>query len=419
MIAAVLAVPVFLFFSKNLAAQSADFNTAKSLEIQYNILKELSNGFVDSVNVEKLVNTGIDAMLGSLDPYTEYIPEEDEQNLALLTTATYGGIGALIKKLDTTGVIISQPYAGSPAVKYGLEPGDVILKINGVQLPEENVKKNIFYQEVSSAQLPYGGSLLSALYLSDETAIYYYQYLEQLQPSFIRGYPYTLYRLAKYAQKYGWQFSFRLKGIQLTSEMIFDYQIEAIEKVFQTKVYMQYGHAEACVFAYTRDEDRKYYCSPLYGHVEVLDKNGKHVKSGEVGEAVVTSYSNYAMPFIRYRTGDMVEYGGNTGGVVILNKVIGRAQNVIYDKHGEDISLVCFVTKGAYHHILKWRVIQKEYGKVIIKIVKGTDYTKEDEEEFREIYQRQGGIEVEFQYVNDIEPSKNGKAVLLEQYLER
>ena len=131
MIAAVLAVPVFLFFPKNLAAQSADFNTAKSLEIQYNILKELSNGFVDSVNVEKLVNTGIDAMLGSLDPYTEYIPEEDEQNLALLTTATYGGIGALIKKLDTTGVIISQPYAGSPAVKYGLEPGDVILKING------------------------------------------------------------------------------------------------------------------------------------------------------------------------------------------------------------------------------------------------------------------------------------------------
>lgn len=301
----------------------------------------------------------------------------------------------------------------------GYQEGDRILKINGVQLPEENVKKNIFYQEVSSAQLPYGGSLLSALYLSDETAIYYYQYLEQLQPSFIRGYPYTLYRLAKYAQKYGWQFSFRLKGIQLTSEMIFDYQIEAIEKVFQTKVYMQYGHAEACVFAYTRDEDRKYYCSPLYGHVEVLDKNGKHVKSGEVGEAVVTSYSNYAMPFIRYRTGDMVEYGGNTGGVVILNKVIGRAQNVIYDKHGEDISLVCFVTKGAYHHILKWRVIQKEYGKVIIKIVKGTDYTKEDEEEFREIYQRQGGIEVEFQYVNDIEPSKNGKAVLLEQYLER
>ncbi len=120
-----------LFSPVSLAAQSADFNMARSLEIQNNILKELVNGFVDSVSVEKLVNTGINAMLGSLDPYTEYIPEEDEQNIELLTTATYGGIGAIIKKLDTTGVIISQPYIGSPAVKYGLEPGDVILEIDG------------------------------------------------------------------------------------------------------------------------------------------------------------------------------------------------------------------------------------------------------------------------------------------------
>ncbi len=120
-----------LFSPVSLTAQSADFNMARSLEIQNNILKELVNGFVDSVSVEKLVNTGINAMLGSLDPYTEYIPEEDEQNIELLTTATYGGIGAIIKKLDTTGVIISQPYIGSPAVKYGLEPGDVILEIDG------------------------------------------------------------------------------------------------------------------------------------------------------------------------------------------------------------------------------------------------------------------------------------------------
>lgn len=127
-----------LLFSNNLAAQSKDFRAAKTLEIQYNILNELSNGFVDSVNIEKLLNIGIEAMLASLDPYTEYIPEEDEQNLKMLTTATYGGIGAVIKKPDTTGVIISQPYAGSPAVKYGLEPGDMILKINGEDVKELN-----------------------------------------------------------------------------------------------------------------------------------------------------------------------------------------------------------------------------------------------------------------------------------------
>lgn len=130
-----------LLLPVSITAQSADFNMARSLEIQNNILKELVNGFVDSVSVEKLVNTGITAMLGSLDPYTEYIPEEDEKNIELLTTATYGGIGAIIKKLDTTGVIISQPYLGSPAVKYGLEPGDVILEIDGEDVMPLNAEE--------------------------------------------------------------------------------------------------------------------------------------------------------------------------------------------------------------------------------------------------------------------------------------
>lgn len=119
-------------FAMNIAgAQSRNFTVGKSLEIQSNILKELSAFFVDTVNIEKLTVTGVNAMLGSLDPYTEYIPEEAEQDLEMMTTATYGGIGSVIKKIDSVGVLITQPYEGSPAVKHGLEPGDVILKING------------------------------------------------------------------------------------------------------------------------------------------------------------------------------------------------------------------------------------------------------------------------------------------------
>lgn len=124
-----LALTILATISLN--AQSKDFKTAKNLEIQYNILRELSNKFVDTIDTQKLIETGINAMLESLDPYTEYIPEEDDETLEMLTTATYGGIGSIIKKVDSIGVIISQPYLGSPAVKYGLEPGDVILKING------------------------------------------------------------------------------------------------------------------------------------------------------------------------------------------------------------------------------------------------------------------------------------------------
>ena len=125
-----------LLFAPSFAnAQSEDFKTGKTLEIQYNILKELKHKYVDTIDAEKLLNVGIAAMLESLDPYTEYLPEDDNEDIyEMIRSASYGGIGSLIKKVDTLGVVISQPYLGSPAVKYGLEPGDVILEINGASV---------------------------------------------------------------------------------------------------------------------------------------------------------------------------------------------------------------------------------------------------------------------------------------------
>lgn len=113
------------------AAQSDDYKITKNLEIQYNILRALSAGFVDSINFDRTLRTGIDAMLESLDPYTEYVPSEESEAIDVLTTSSYGGIGAMIRKVDSLGVIIVQPYALSPAVTYGLEVGDVILTIDG------------------------------------------------------------------------------------------------------------------------------------------------------------------------------------------------------------------------------------------------------------------------------------------------
>ena len=115
----------------NLSAQSAAFKTGKAMEVQYNILRELNAAFVDTVDIEKLTTIGINAMLHSLDPYTEYIPDENEEDLEMMRTASYGGIGAVIRKIDSVGVLISQPYLGSPAVKFGLEAGDIIEEIDG------------------------------------------------------------------------------------------------------------------------------------------------------------------------------------------------------------------------------------------------------------------------------------------------
>ncbi len=115
-------------------AQSKNFRLMQGLEVQYNILQALATSYVDTVDFGKTINIGIEAMLASLDPYTEYLPEEDNEAIDIMTTATYGGVGAVIRKIDSLGVMIMQPSAGSPAVKSGLEPGDLILEIDGVDV---------------------------------------------------------------------------------------------------------------------------------------------------------------------------------------------------------------------------------------------------------------------------------------------
>ena len=111
-------------------AQSRNFKLTQGLEIQYNILRTLATEYVDTVDFAKLINYGVDAMLQSIDPYTEYVPEEDSESIEMMTTASYGGIGATVRK-DSLGVMIMQTYEGSPAIRYNIEPGDIIMKIDG------------------------------------------------------------------------------------------------------------------------------------------------------------------------------------------------------------------------------------------------------------------------------------------------
>ena len=113
-------------------AQSPRFKLGKWTEIQTAILQELNRSYVDSLPVDRIERRGVDAMLADLDPYTVYIPEEENEDLQMMIHKSYGGIGAVIYKPDLQGnVIINEPYADSPAQKYGLVCGDEIMAIDG------------------------------------------------------------------------------------------------------------------------------------------------------------------------------------------------------------------------------------------------------------------------------------------------
>lgn len=120
--------------------QSPNFKTSKSLEIFFSFFRDLNILYVDSTDPEELMQTGIDAMLQSLDPYSEFISEENRDDLEFQTTGEYGGMGALVQ--ETEGFpMVAEIYEGSPAHKAGLFVGDKIVSINGINVKGIKVDK--------------------------------------------------------------------------------------------------------------------------------------------------------------------------------------------------------------------------------------------------------------------------------------
>ena len=128
---------LFYIFTWCLALHAQDdrtFSVLKNLDVFHNIYRNLDAFYVDTLDADKVIKVGIDAMLHSLDPYTEYYPEEDQSELKMLTQAKYGGIGSVIRMMKDSTVIIAEPYEGMPAAEVGLQVGDVLLKVDDKDL---------------------------------------------------------------------------------------------------------------------------------------------------------------------------------------------------------------------------------------------------------------------------------------------
>ena len=121
---------LFLAFSTFVQAQDKGFEISKNLEIFANVYKNVHLNYVDDVDPGKLMKTAIDAMLSSLDPYTNFYAESDMEDVKLQLLGEYGGVGALIHQQDGK-IYVAEPYEGLPADKAGLKAGDRILEVNG------------------------------------------------------------------------------------------------------------------------------------------------------------------------------------------------------------------------------------------------------------------------------------------------
>ena len=129
-----------------------NFQISKNLDIFNSIFKELDMFYVDTVNAEKMIQTGVEGMLSLTDPYTEYYPEEEVSSLKEMTTGKYGGIGAAIHYYEAKDrIAVVEPTEGMPAAEAGVKAGDIILSVGGKEMVRGDMKPQEFSSKVSEA----------------------------------------------------------------------------------------------------------------------------------------------------------------------------------------------------------------------------------------------------------------------------
>jgi len=294
----------------------------------------------------------------------------------------------------------------------GYEKGDKIFAFDGSSVPKRFLNKNIYWVNPSNEDLPFGRLCYSSLYLNENTIKYYINHFLKSKPCILRGYPSFINDIAEYILANNIDINFIVKGVQLTAENIFDWQVENIKKAFKTKVFFQYGHSEMSAFGFTKDETYEYFCSPFYGLTEVINDKQQRVNKGEIGEIIATSFYNEALPFIRYRTGDWALFDGIENGFVKLKRIEGRTQDFIYKKNREKVSITAIVFGQhyrAFRNIKKWQIHQSKLGEITINIVKGENFSEDDELEIINKFKNIGNFDARLNFVDGIGLTRGGK----------
>lgn len=148
------------------AAQDSDhnFKVAKNMDVMNAVYKQLDMMYVDTLDADEVLGNGIKRILNSLDPYTEYYPEQEQKQLKSLLTGKFAGIGAIIRKdLKLNRVVITEPYEGMPAAEAGLRMGDVIVAVDGIDMTQRD------QQVVSNHLLGDPGTSVEVKYLRPST----------------------------------------------------------------------------------------------------------------------------------------------------------------------------------------------------------------------------------------------------------
>lgn len=228
----------------------------------------------------------------------------------------------------------------------------------------------------------------------------YCRAIEKYKPEFLYGYPSSIFQLCKYIESRKLRHQF--KAVLLVSETLTDEMRVFIERVLQTRTYIFYGHTERAAMAAPCEASNSYHVVPSYGYIEILDNHDDQIQDESIGEIVVTGFTNFAMPLLRYRTADLAQWDTEPHCACHrvgprVKRISGRTADFFYTRSG-CLQNVNSYTYSSYHkyRVLQFQFRQFEFGKVDMYIVVDQGHTEEDLAGLRQLMEKESEGQVDF-----------------------
>ena len=260
--------------------------------------------------------------------------------------------------------------------------------------------------------------------MTDENMEIYCKAIEKYKPEFVHGYPSATILLCQYINKRGF-LNHQFKGVLPSSEGMSLDEVNFVKDTLKCPVLSFYGHTERLVMAGQCKESESYHVEPLYGYCELIDQNGDVIhEKGITGEIVATGFCNTAMPLIRYKTGDLAQWGEECQKCgkhyKVLEKLEGRTTEYLVGMDNTKIPLTSFSYSFYQQHLKAFQFYQEEIGKVTVRCIFENNVTDEDKEYVLNSLTQDSKNKIEFKLESWKELSRktSGKRELIIQKLK-
>ncbi|MDI6452382.1 phenylacetate--CoA ligase family protein [Peloplasma aerotolerans] len=309
-------------------------------------------------------------------------------------------------------------------LRFGYNKKEKTFILRGKLLNGISEKKNKYVTINKMKKQMFG----SSYHLNSKNIQFYIKALFDYKPKTIIAYPSSLTLIANYLNLEKTKCDF-VNKIILASENVYDYQRDLFNKVFaNSRTFSFYGHTEHAVFAGECELSHNYHIQDEYGFTELVDENGRWItEECAKGEIVSTSFNNYTMPFIRYKTGDI---GVNTNVQCecgrpyrTLKSIEGRMQEYIYLSDKTKVSLTSIIHSQHLDELAKvseYQIIQHSIGEITINLIPLTEFTENDKKgiESKITAAVNGKLVVHIHLTNEIKKTIRGKHKFLIQNIK-